>query len=227
MELKEMINSNNRLNINKNALKEPMTSTTSSMVNRFSVKSLFKNEKKVTLNIGGARHEVLWKTLESIPASRLGRIRFAKSAREIEMLCDYLNLEESEIFFDKQNASFDCILNFYRTGKLHMFENMCVLAFHEDLIYWGIEDCYLENCCHLKYHQRKDALLDEIRKEEDASKENVSTEKFGSHCFPAVRKRVWDLMENPQTSKTARVCFFNIGYFFISIKSLPINRRLR
>jgi uncharacterized protein YozE (UPF0346 family) len=172
---------------------------------RFNVRQLFKDKNKVVINIGGTRHEVLWKTLESVPASRLGRIRYAKSVSDIENLCDYLNLAENEIFFDKHTATFDCVINFYRTGKLHLFENMCVLAFHDDLEYWGIEECFLDNCCHLKYHQKRDALLEEIKKEEDASKEKVTNEIFGDHCFPAVRKKVWDLMENPQTSKAARV----------------------
>jgi hypothetical protein len=188
-------------------------SSNGSSVPRFNPKLLFKDKNKVTINIGGTRHEVLWKTLETLPTSRLGRIRYAKSISDIESLCDYLNLDDNEIFFDKHTASFDCVLNFYRTGKLHLFENMCVLAFHDDLEYWGIEECFLENCCHLKYHQRKDALLEEIKKEEEGTGiDYVAPEKFGSHCFPTVRKRVWDLMENPQTSKAARVIFRNKNF---------------
>jgi hypothetical protein len=173
----------------------------------FDVRDLFKNRNKITLNVGGTRHEILWRNIECLPHSRLGRIRLAKSQREVEELCDFLNLKENEIFFDKHNATFDCIINFYRTRKLHLYENVCVLAFHEDLIYWGIDECFLDNCCHMKYHARKDQLLEEVRKEEECEREKITVEKF-VHCFPAWRKKLWDLVENPQTSRGARVRFF-------------------
>lgn len=182
---------------------------------RFNVKDLFKNKNRVTINVGGSRHEVMWKTLERMPTSRLGRIRFAKSMVDLQNLCDLVNLEEDEIFFDQHAASFDCVLNFLRTGKLHLIENMCVLSFHEDLAYWGIEECFLENCCHLRFHQRKDALLEELKREEENGPDGKIQEQF-DRCFPSFRKRVWDLMEHPQTSKAARVrnyILFDLKYF--------------
>ena len=49
------------------------------------IKSKLMN-KKVTLNIGGERHEVLWKTLEHMPQSRLGLLA-AASTDEAIMRC--------------------------------------------------------------------------------------------------------------------------------------------
>ena len=56
-------------------------------------------------------------------------------------------------------------------------------------------------------------IQEEIRKEEDALKDNVLEENF-ENCCPTIRKLVWDLMENPQTSKAARVSQLNkyLGY---------------
>ena len=49
--------------------------------------------------------------------------------------------------------------------------------------------------------------MEEIRKEEDLLKERIDDEQFGT-CCPVMRKKVWDLMEKPQTSRYARVILF-------------------
>ncbi|CAF0915153.1 unnamed protein product [Brachionus calyciflorus] len=188
--------------------------------NEWNLLKKFSGQKRVILNVGGVRHEVLWRTLEKLPSSRLGKIRWAKSIKDIKRLCDDIDLETNEIFFDRHSSSFASIINFYRTGKLHLVEDMCILSFHDDLIYWGIEECFFESCCHLRYHQRKETVLEEIRKEEEMERENVSDEKF-VYCFPKFRKKLWDLMENPQTSKTARMLTF-ISIFFVVISSVTL-----
>ena len=108
------------------------------------------NEKRIILNVGGVRYEAMWKTLEKIPNSRLGKIRFAASIEQIEALCDDYSFKDNELFFDRHSNSFNSVINFYRTGKLHLIEDICVMSFHEDLCYWGIDEAYFESCCHLR-----------------------------------------------------------------------------
>jgi hypothetical protein len=170
-------------------------------------KELNFNEKRVILNVGGVRHEVMWKNLEKLPNSRLGRIRFASSIEQIQDYCDDLSVENNEIFFDRHSNSFNTVINFYRTGKLHLVEDVCIMSFHDDLNYWGIDEIYFETCCHLKYHNKKEMVSEEIKKEEEALNDTKNDEQF-SVCFPRVRRKVWDLMENPHTSFAARVCIF-------------------
>ena len=45
-------------------------------------------------------------------------------------------------------------ISYHRTGKLHVVDEMCVMAFSDDLDYWGIDEVYLESCCQNKFNTR-------------------------------------------------------------------------
>lgn len=177
---------------------EPYMIMRSKMINR-----------NVILNVGGVRHEVQWRTLERLPHTRLGRLRQTNTHGQIMELCDDYSLVENEYYFDRHPHSFGAVLNFYRTGKLHLVEEMCVLAFHEDLQYWGIDELYLESCCQQKYHQRKEHVHEEMRKEAE-SLDQTEEEEFSDSKCGYYQKCIWDLMEKPATSLAARVSFRTI-----------------
>ncbi len=161
--------------------------------------------KRVCLNVGGVRHEVLWKMLEGIPRSRLGRLACQATTHEkILDLCDAYSLVDNEYFFDRHPRSFNAILNFYRTGKLHVVDEMCVMAFADDLDYWGIDEVYLESCCQNKFNTRKEHVVDEMKKEASNIKKEVE-EDFGDGKFAKYQKCLWDLIEKPHTSTAAKV----------------------
>ena len=83
-----------------------------------------------------------------------------------------------------------------------------MLSFQEDLDYWGIQEYQFQVCCLNKYQQKKDILTEEMRQEEVLKDKNV--DEFVGYC-PEIRSKLWDLMENPQTSMCARVSnrYFN------------------
>ena len=168
---------------------------------------------------------VLWSTLARLSSTRLGRLAWLckpivtptcpVAHDELIRLCDGYNLSTGEFFFDRHPRSFTSIINLYRTGKLHLVDDICVISFRDDLIYWGIDEYYLELCCQNKYHQKKEHVLEEMKKEVELLKIEKD-ETFNEQCCPNTRRKIWDLVENPHTSKAARVSFhLHIFFFFL------------
>lgn len=177
--------------------------------------------RRIVLNVGGVRHEIPWRTLARLPRTRLGRLVACRSRTELAGVCDDFDLSPPtpEFFFDRHPRSFCAVVDFHRTGKLHMVdESACVLAFSDDLAYWAVDELYIEPCCQQRYQQRKEQVLEVLRKEldeltlgdeSDAEADHraaaLSAGGEGERCAVLWRRRVWDLTEKPQSSLPARV----------------------
>ena len=136
---------------------------------------------------------------------------------------DRCNFNRNEVLFlNRPHQNMEGILDFYRTGALHISTGSCPIAFLSDLAFWGFQEASLEPCC-LKRLRDCREQLDWGQKEKDPVKE---AEEFPEGA-PAIQRKLWDLFEHPHTSPLARVlgvisvaCIF-ISTIILTLDTLP------
>jgi len=174
----------------------------------------------VRLNVGGKIFTSTWKMLNQHPNTKLGRLSVANSLEEALLHCDGYNSARNEFFFNKRSRNFGEILDFYRTGTLHISDDDCAIAFAQDLHYWELSENSLENCCLKKFSEIKDHLDWTLQGGNFADDE----EKFPAGKYGEIKKRVWDLFEKPHTSIGARIiAVFSVLCIIISTIILTLN----
>ncbi|NP_001079081.1 potassium channel, voltage gated Shaw related subfamily C, member 1 S homeolog [Xenopus laevis] len=183
-----------------------------------------KNEDsdKIVINVGGIRHETYRSTPKTLPGTRLSWLTEPDAFSNF----DY-DPKTDEFFFDRHPQVFACVLNYYRTGKLHCPSDVCGPLYEEELAFWGIDETDVEACCWMNYRQHRDAeeALDsfetpEPEEEEDGDLKRLCLQEDGRKLgwWKRLRPKVWALFEDPYSSKYARyIALASLFFILISI----------
>ncbi|KAL8624704.1 hypothetical protein ACOMHN_038250 [Nucella lapillus] len=160
----------------------------------------------IKLNVGGQIFQTTADTLQSLPNTRLGRL--ARSAV-------YSKPPEKELFFDRNPDIINCLLDFYRTGELHLPRHLCVNTIERELKFWEIPQELVQECCFKQIEEYNDAahITVEIDKfltvpyESSAEMQTLST-----------KNKIWLIMERPRLCRTSKI--WNTLYFTIVVFSV-------
>lgn len=104
-----------------------------------------REDEKFVINVSGRRFETWRNTVEKYPDTLLG-----SSERDF-----FYDEQTKEYFFDRDPDIFRHILNYYRTGKLHYPKHECLMAYDEELAFFGIIPDVIGDCCYEDYRHRK------------------------------------------------------------------------
>ncbi|XP_052759999.1 potassium voltage-gated channel protein Shaw-like isoform X3 [Mya arenaria] len=192
-----------------------------------------RSEHRIVINVGGIRYETYRSTLKNIPDTRLAWLTNSRGHNP-----DF-DPESGEYFFDRHPGVFNMILNYYRTGKLHAPTDVCGPLFEEELAFWGLDEKQIEPCCWSNYraHRNAQETLAEMDGADVASNESDTEschledirEKFGiieEHvaeqrtCWGRLKPRAWRLLNEPTSSKYAKIiAFTSFAFLIVSIMS--------
>uniref|UniRef100_A0A3B4YZS6 Potassium voltage-gated channel subfamily G member 2-like n=1 Tax=Stegastes partitus TaxID=144197 RepID=A0A3B4YZS6_9TELE len=123
--------------------------------------------RQALINVGGIRYTFPWSTLEDFPKSRLSRLRFCTTLREIAEFCDDYDSMLHEFFFDRDPFAFRTIFCFLAKGKLRVLQDVCSVALHTELLYWGIALNDMAPCCRHRVVSCVEAVAQHQRREEE------------------------------------------------------------
>lgn len=154
------------------------------------------DDEIITLNIGGLKHQTKLATISQFPNTRLAKL--AEAARLTG---------KREYFFDRHPSLFSNILNFYRTGKLHVPISLCGPLLREELDFWEIDDKDIQQCCWVHYISFEDTLemIEKFEQDDMRVKNSVKNVGTDAPCWSQYRPKMWRALQDPYSSKGATV----------------------
>ncbi|KAM3873476.1 voltage-gated potassium channel regulatory subunit KCNG4-like [Diretmus argenteus] len=165
------------------------------------------HSQQALINVGGSRYTFPWSTLEDFPQSRLGQLHLCTTPTEIILLCDDYDETQREFFFDRDPAAFRIILNFLAKGKLRLLREMCSVALHGELEYWGVDMRQMEPCCYHRMIVYMEEVAECQRKEEEWRQKRKEARRpvMEATGFCRLFSMLGEAVENPRSGVAGKV----------------------
>ncbi|VEL32371.1 unnamed protein product [Protopolystoma xenopodis] len=118
-------------------------------------------------------------------------------------------------FFDRDPEIFRFVLDYYRTGELHLPTNICGPFARKELIYWGVDESFILPCCmpaYMRYEEErriKKTLFRDCFEDIDSIKNLVKC----CRGWKRWKYQIWLFLDHPSSSLAAKVsCILSSGY---------------
>ncbi|XP_033763369.1 potassium voltage-gated channel protein egl-36-like [Pecten maximus] len=179
------------------------------------------NGDPVVINISGTVYHLKRGTFRRLPPSCLEKaIKIESDVHE-------------EYYIEGHAQCFSAILWYFTHGELHMPTSVCPAVFSRELQFWKIDPKRLSRCCNMRFISffSDQALLKSM---EEVETKNALIDK-GIHLsntkWERFRKKVWDILDDPTSSTTAKAyvgisaCFIIISIFVLCASTHPAFQR--
>lgn len=163
---------------------------------------------RVTFNIGGRKFQTL---STSIRYKGNSPIRLL----DPEFLVKHWQDEHQWYFFDRDPEVFNAVLNFIRTGSLHLPKHICSPQIAAELIYWGIPRFGIQACCWKEFSTGIQSLenlhqLEKDRQPKYLNQNNLTQTALPIFWYQKLIVIVWKTLYDPSHSWLSK------GYWFVS-----------
>ena len=120
---------------------------------------------------------------------------------------------------------FQAVLNYLRTGELHLPSYVCGPAAKTELTYWGVPPHKIERCCWTNYSEWNTTLEALQRLEKDRKLTQLSPEHTGGGradargCWKRWRPVVWRVLSRSNSSTGAKVTIRLHTFYNVTLKN--------
>uniref|UniRef100_A0A8C5DCH2 Uncharacterized protein n=1 Tax=Gouania willdenowi TaxID=441366 RepID=A0A8C5DCH2_GOUWI len=184
-------------------------------------------QQNININVGGKVFHIPKKCAIQYPNTRIGFLALCSDQTKLLTLCDDYSVSKNEFFFDRDPAFFHHVCHFYSSGVLWIMLEMCPINFEEEIEYWGLSLRDTQFCCWLVFEEKVDELKDNLKVDKELMAEievKYDEERFEDMVFGDFRRTVWNIVENPYSSISAKA-FSVLSNLFVlfSIVAMSLN----
>ncbi|KAL4617252.1 potassium voltage-gated channel subfamily V member 2-like [Arapaima gigas] len=181
----------------------------------------------LNINVGGKAYQISYRVAARYPKTRIGRLATYRDHNRKLDLCDDYIVQNNEYFFDRDPDIFRSIFNFYRTGILCIKDELCPRNFLEEINYWGVRIKNTQRCCRISFEERQDEINEQLKVQRELQAEveiEENEELFRGMAFGPTRWVIWNLMEKPFSSVTAKLMAVASSFFvLVSLVAMTLN----